>query len=72
MSPVAPPVVRADHPTDLTDDLAVAPLDGVLVADARFEEEVDLFAWRDGRLTAGCSFTGGATNPQTSGGTGFK
>jgi hypothetical protein len=49
MTPPAPSTALAD----ITDDLSVAPLDGRLAASSRYDEEIDLLARRDGRITAG-------------------
>lgn len=35
------------------ESLAVAPIDGRLVADSRYEEEIELLTRRNGRITAG-------------------
>lgn len=39
---------------ELVEDLVVAPLDGRLTADSRYEEEIELLTRRGGRITAGC------------------
>ena len=58
MSPVSTPTAFPDTMDDLTDDLTVAPLDGRLAADSRYEEEIDLLVRRDGRITAGSTYSG--------------
>jgi hypothetical protein len=58
MSPVSSAAVLPNTIDDLTDDLAVAPLDGRLAADARYDEEIDPLVRRDGRITAGSVSTG--------------